>query len=151
MIPLTPQRPEPRLREPFFVVHDHVRWSDVDYSRIIRYDAYTRFFEVGEAELFRAAGLPFRTLATREDVTFPRRVLHQEYFSPSLLDERLEVRVAVGHVGTSSLTLRFDILGEDGRLCANGHMVLVAVHPGTFQKVEVPQEVREAVRPWTST
>lgn len=137
-----------RLSPPYFVVHDHVRWSDVDFSRIIRYDAYTRFFEVAEAELFRAAGLPLREITKRDDVTFPRKVLHQEYFSPSLLDERLETRVVVGRIGTSSLTLLFEILGEDGRLCANGHMVLVCVEPATFTKRRIPDEMRERLAPW---
>lgn len=142
-----------RVNEPShpapFVIRDHVRWSDVDYSRIIRYDAYTRFFEVAEAELFRAAGMPLGTLATRDDITFPRRVLHQEYLSPSLLDELLETRVGVSAIGTSSFTLSFEILGEDGRRCATGYMVLVCVDPRAFTKRPIPGEVREALAPWT--
>jgi YbgC/YbaW family acyl-CoA thioester hydrolase len=132
-----------------FVIHDHVRWSDVDHSRIIRYDAYTRFFEVAEAELFRAAGLPLRLLARRDDITFPRKLLHQEYHSPSLLDERLETRVVVSRMGATSLTFSFDIRGEDGRRCADGYMVLVCVDPRTFVKREIPEEVRAALRRWT--
>ena len=39
-----------------FVVHEYVRWGDVDIVGIIRYDAYLRFFEFAESELLRAVG-----------------------------------------------------------------------------------------------
>ena len=29
-----------------FLVHEYVRWSDVDYAGIIFYGAYVRFFEI---------------------------------------------------------------------------------------------------------
>lgn len=148
-IPFAISRVPDASRTAPFTIRDHVRWSDVDYSRIIRYDAYTRFFEVAEAELFRAAGMPLRTLATREDITFPRRVLHQEYFSPSLLDELIETRVSVSAIGSTSFTLSFEIMGEDGRRCAAGYMVLVCVDPRTFTKRPLPDEVRAALAPWT--
>ena len=128
-----------------FVVRDRVRWSDVDKMAIIRYDAYVRFFELGEMELFRAAGLPFRAFTSRPDVTFPRRVLHQDYVSPCVLDELLEVRVAVARLGSTSLTLGYEVLGDGGAVRATGYMVLVCVHPARFEKQPIPDDVRRAL------
>jgi acyl-CoA thioester hydrolase len=132
-----------------FIIREYVRWSDVDYSRIIRYDAYVRFFELGEGEMFRAAGMPLRDLTRREDVTFPRRVLHQEYQSPATLDELLEVRTRVSRIGTTSITLAFEIVAaSDGAPRATGHMVLVSVDPQTFTKRDVPPDVIARLQPF---
>ena len=97
-------------------------------------------------ELFRAAGLPFAELTRRTDVTFPRRVLHQEYQTPAVLDELIEVRSWVSRIGTTSITLSYEILGETGVVRATGYMVLVAVDPTTFKKVPVPAEVVERLQ-----
>jgi acyl-CoA thioester hydrolase len=124
------------------VAHERVRWSDVDKMAIIRYDAYVRFFELGEMELFRAAGFPFRVFAERADVTFPRRVLHQDYVSPCVLDELLEVRTRVSRLGTTSLTLAYDIRGDGGAVRATGYMVLVCVDPASFRTRPIPDDLR---------
>lgn len=114
-----------------FVLHEYVRWGDVDPAGIIRWDAYTRFYELGESELFRAAGLPYRAIFRRFGIGIPRRVLHMDFVSPPVLDERLEVRVYVSHVGETSMTMNFDVYGERGVLRSTGHFVLVCVSAGS--------------------
>jgi acyl-CoA thioester hydrolase len=114
-----------------FVVHERVRWSDVDPMRIIRYDAYTRFFELGESELFRAAGIAYGDFLERFHIWLPRRVMHMEFISAPVLDERLAVRVYVSNVGTTSLRLEFDIHGDTDARRATGYLVLVCVEGGT--------------------
>jgi acyl-CoA thioester hydrolase len=89
-----------------FVIHERVRWSDCDPMGIIRYDAYTRFFELGESEMFRACGIGYRTFAVRFGITLPRRVMHLEYPSPPRLDELLELAVYISEVRGRSLRLR---------------------------------------------
>jgi acyl-CoA thioester hydrolase len=108
-----------------FVLHEYVRWGDVDATRIIRWDAYTRFYELAESEMYRTLGLSYRVLAGRFGITLPRRVLHMEFVSPPVLDEHLEVRVAVTHVGTTSMTLSFDVRGDGAALRSTGYMVVV--------------------------
>ena len=48
-----------------FVLQEYVRWGDVDPAGIIRYDAYLRFYELGESELFRSLGLAYRDIFSR--------------------------------------------------------------------------------------
>ncbi|HSA57862.1 MAG TPA: thioesterase family protein [Gemmatimonadaceae bacterium] len=122
-----------------FVLHEYVRWGDVDPAGIIRWDAYTRFYELGESELFRAVGLPYRAIFRQFGIGLPRRVLHMDFVTPPVLDERLEVRVYVSDVGTTSLTMNFDVYGPGGTLRSAGYLVLVCVPAGT-------EEIRK--RPW---
>ena len=126
-------------RQPF-IVREHVRWADVDYAGIIRYDAYTRFLELAESELFRSLGISYREFEKRFDFTTPRRALHLEFESPPTLDEQLEVATYVSKVGTTSLTMNFDIYGDGGVLRCFGHMVLVCVDKNAMQSRPWPVE-----------
>ena len=74
-----------------FVISEYVRWGDIDLAGIICYGAYIRFFELAETEIFRAAGLPFKEMFDRYDMWLPRKIMHTEFFSPAVLDERLKV------------------------------------------------------------
>jgi acyl-CoA thioester hydrolase len=134
-----------------FVIHEYVRWSDVDPAGIIRYDAYTRFYELGESELLRSLGIPYREIPPRFDITIPRRVMHMEFRSPPVLDERLEVRVYVGEVRTTALTLCFDIYGEGGALRSDGYLVLVSMDRATYTKRPWPAEFLALLEPFRLT
>lgn len=132
-----------------FVVHEYVRWGDVDPEGIIRYDAYTRFMELAEGDFFRAIGLSYRDVFQRYGIGIPRRVMHVEFLSSPVLDEELEVRVHVGHVGTTSLRMNFDFHGAGGVLRATGHLVIVCVdlHRGRSKR-PWPPELLERIRPY---
>ena len=131
-----------------FVVREFVRWSDVDIVGIIRYDAYLRFYQLAESELFRAAGLGYHDTLQRFGVTLPRKVMHAEFVSPPTLEEELEVRTWVDRVGTTSMRLNFDIFGAGGARRAVGHLVVVCVDARTLQKRPIPPELLERLTPW---
>ena len=133
-----------------FVVHEYVRWGDVDIVGIIRYDAYLRFYEFAESELFRDVGLRYHDVVARHHLTLPRRVMHAEFITPARLDDRLEIRCYVSAVGTTSLTLNFDIYADGGTPRAKGYLVLVAVDVDTLEKRPLPAEVIERLRPHTT-
>jgi acyl-CoA thioester hydrolase len=136
-----------------FLVHEHVRWSDVDPARIIRYDAYTRFFELGESELFRSLGVPYTMIFTRFEISLPRRAMHMEFVSPPLLDERLEVATYISNVGTTSMTINFDIYGEGGVMRMFGHLIVVCTTttPSDMRKRPWPAELLTLIEPYRMT
>lgn len=134
-----------------FIVHEYVRWSDVDYAGIIRYDAYTRFMELGESELFRSIGIPYGEFIHRFDFEIPRRSMHVDFESPPMLDEQIEVATYISHVGTTSLTLNFDFYGAAGVVRATGHLVLVCVPKGTRRGAPWPREFVDRLEPFRLT
>ena len=121
-----------------FRMQEHVRWSDVDASGIIRWSAYTRLVELAETELFRAAGFPYATLWEQLDVWLPRVQCHFDYRSPARLDELLDVDIGVGRIGRSSLRLEFVLRRADAQTAADGHLVIVAISRRDGTSVEVP-------------
>jgi acyl-CoA thioester hydrolase len=127
-------------------VQERVRWSDVDVSGLIRWDAYTRFVELAETELFRAAGYPYATLWDALDIWLPRVQFHLELRSPPRLDEPLEIEMRLGSVGRSSIRLEFTVRRADGATAAEGHLVIVAISRRDGRPVAVPEPLARALQ-----
>jgi YbgC/YbaW family acyl-CoA thioester hydrolase len=135
-----------------FTIEERVRWGDVDAARIIFYGAYIRFFEFAETELFRAVGLSYGEMFDALDVWLPRAHLECDFHRAAQLDDLLEVAVYVGHTGTKSLRLNFEVrrTGE-ADLVATAHFVLVAVRRDTFESVPLPEELKQRLAPYTQS
>lgn len=131
-----------------FVAREYVRWGDVDMMGIIRYDAYLRFFEFAESELFRTLGLGHQQLVERWGLSMPRKVMHAEFVTPARLDERLTMLTYISAVGTTSLTLNFDIFAADGVMRAHGYLVLVCVDVHSITKRPIPPEAIALMAPY---
>lgn len=133
-----------------YCIEERVRWGDVDAARIIFYGAYIRFFEFAETELFRAVGLPYTVMFDELDVWLPRAHLECDFRKAAKLDDLLEVCAFVGHIGTKSLRLNFEVRrkGEED-LIADAHFVLVAVRRDTFETVPIPVELKQRLAPYT--
>lgn len=138
----------PTSKSPF-VISEYVRWGDIDLAGIICYGAYIRFYELAETEIFRAVGLPFRQMFERYDIWLPRKVMHTEFHSPALLDQRLAVLTYFSRVGNTSLTINFDVMDADrGVLHATAYQVLVCVTRENLAKRPLPPEVVAAIAPY---
>lgn len=137
---------------PAHVTHDFVRWSDIDLAGIMRYTAFPRFLELGEAELFRSLGVRYSELATHYGISLPRKVMHLEYHAPARLDDRLAIATTVSRIGTTSLTLGTEIRhAESGASCASGYMVLVCTGASDFSKRPLPADLLDLLAPYTDT
>jgi YbgC/YbaW family acyl-CoA thioester hydrolase len=133
-----------------YIIEEYVRWSDVDFAGIIFYGSYVRFFEIAETELFRSCGLAYKDVFDRYDIFLPRRVAHSEFYHPPRLDDRLRVATYVGKVGTTSMTLNFDVLlAGTGDLAAAGWMVLVCVDRKALRPRLLPPGLVTALAPHT--
>lgn len=139
------------MNEPWkFCIEERVRWGDVDAASIIFYGAYIRFFEFAETELFRSVGLPYSVMFDELDVWLPRVHLECDFRRAAQLDDLLEVCVYVGHTGTKSIRLNFEVRRKgETELVAEAHFVLVSVRRDTFETVPIPQELRTRLAPFT--
>ncbi|MDX6531725.1 MAG: 4-hydroxybenzoyl-CoA thioesterase [Blastocatellia bacterium] len=140
-----------------FAIEERVRWGDVDAARIIFYGSYIRFFEIAETELFRAAGMSYGKVFDELDIWLPRVHLECDFHRVAQLDDLLEVSVHVSKVGTTSLRLNFEVRRKspngavEEKLIATAHFVLVAVRRDTLDPIPVPDELRRALAPYTSS
>lgn len=125
------------------------RYAEVDQQGVVFNGHYLTWFDEASTAFFDHVGLPFPVLTARElDV----QVVHAEldYLAP--VRWRDDVRVAVGceATGTTSFTLRFDVLRRDadGRdhTTVRGRNVYVVVSTTDWTKRALPDELREALR-----
>jgi YbgC/YbaW family acyl-CoA thioester hydrolase len=122
---------------------DRVRWSDCDVTGIIYYGAYVRLFQVAEEELFRACGLPFEELRKALGVWIPRKAFQVEFHSPAQLDEEVAVRAHFSRIGTTAITMQFEVYRASDRAHrASGSLTVVSVDKPTMRPRPIPDEVR---------
>jgi acyl-CoA thioester hydrolase len=128
-----------------FTIDEYVRWSDVDAAGVMCYGAYVRFVEIGETEMFRAAGIPYGTIFERFDCWLPRVRFASEFHRPAVLDELLSVAASVRRIGHSSVTLAFEFTNARKERVASSEVVLVCVDRERFAKKALPDELKAAL------
>jgi acyl-CoA thioester hydrolase len=128
-------------------LQEHVRWSDVDVSGLIRWDAYARYVELAETELFRAAGYPYASLWEQLDIWLPRVQFHLDLRSPARLDELLDLEIWIGRIGRSSIRLDFAIAKPGGAI-ADGQLTIVSISRAEGKAVPVPAPLAAALDPY---
>jgi YbgC/YbaW family acyl-CoA thioester hydrolase len=134
-----------------FTIEERVRWGDVDAARIIFYGAYIRFFEFAETELFREVGLQYGVMFDQLKIWLPRVHLECDFRRAARLDDLLEVSVFVGHFGTKSMRLNFEVRRKrEEDLIATAHFILAAVNQDTFETVPIPAELRSRLSPYAA-
>lgn len=132
-----------------FEVRDRVRWNDCDPFGIIYYGAYVRLFQVAEEELFRACGLPFSILRIEQGVWIPRKAFHAEFHSPAQLDEEVVVQVWFTRIGTTSVTMAFEVFRASDRLHrASASLTVVSVDRPTMTTKPLMESIRTALSPY---
>lgn len=135
-----------------FVIHERVRWADVDLVCIMRFSAFTRLVELAEQELLRAVGLPYAMLFDQPTIWMPRRRLEIDYFAPARIDDDLALVTYVSRMGETSLTLQVDVRhAERQTLVAAISMVVVCVTVEDFAKRPLPRSARTALAPFVLT
>jgi acyl-CoA thioester hydrolase len=132
-----------------YEVLDRVRWSDCDPFGIIYYGAYIRLFQVAEEEMFRACGLPYANLRGEKGVWIPRKAVSAEFHSPAQIDEEVAVQVHFSRIGTTAMTMKFEVFRASDRVHrASGELTVVAVDKPTMKPKPIPADVRERLAPY---
>ena len=95
-----------------------VRWRDTDALGHVNHAVFLTYLEEGRDAFFMQAcgGEPDYVMA-RMEVDFRAEVRHPQH--------RVTVRLAVEHLGTTSLTTRETILTPDGEVAAEARVVTV--------------------------
>jgi acyl-CoA thioester hydrolase len=105
---------------PRHVAKSRVAWVDTDAGGRIHFTAAFRWAEAAETALMRSLGL----LDNWGD--YPRRAVEAEYLAVLRFEDEFELELAPEHVGTSSITYRWEIR-RDGETCIRGRHTVVHV------------------------
>ncbi len=131
--------------EPYpFHTKVRVRYDETDFQGHVYFAQYLKFFDIAALEYMRSIDYSYAQMMD-EGVDMLYVDAHVTYQSPSHFDEFLRLHCQIGNVGNTSMRFDFQIFGdEDERLVAAGEITAVFADPETWQKVPVPDRVRQA-------
>lgn len=131
-------------------VHERIRWSDLDAAGILYFGNYVRLFEIGETELFRAAGHPYSNKQFDELGIWMLRVqFNCTFLSSGYIDDLLSIYVWISHIGGASLDIQFAIC-RDAVMLGHGICTIVSTNRQTQKAVKIPETLRNGLKPFIS-
>jgi acyl-CoA thioester hydrolase len=120
-----------------------VRWSECDLQGVVFYPNYLAYFDHLLTELWReAVGSYARIQELGIDLVVAEAGIR--YRVSARFDEEIELKAMISRLGKTSMTM--DLTAErvgDGAVLAEGELRHVFVDPQTFEKREMPEQVRE--------
>lgn len=124
-----------------------VRFGDVDSAGIVYYPRYPHYLHVGMERFFQdALGIDYAELTVGKKFGFPTVHLEVDYRSPLRYGDRVDMEIAFGKIGTTSVEWLYTLRREsDGEIAATARTVTVATDLATIEKMEVPQWFRTAI------
>lgn len=121
-----------------------VYYQDTDAGGVVYHSTHLNFMERARYEWLRELGFNVNSLIEVHKMLFMVRSLEIEYFKPAVLDDLLNVTVAVTEIGRSRITLSQEILCSHVKLVsATIHVVCVGTE--TLKPVSIPVPLREKI------
>jgi acyl-CoA thioester hydrolase len=130
-----------RMAEPFR--HRlRVRWSECDLQGVVFYPNYLAYFDHLLTELWREAVGPYGEIHTH-GIDLVVAEANVRYRASARFDDEIEVVASITRLGTTSMTTGLTVERvEDGALLAEGELRHVFVDPDSFEKRDIPPDVR---------
>ena len=128
----------------FYSLPVRVYYQDTDAGGVVYHSTYLNFMERARYEWLRELGFNANALIEIHQVLFMVRSLEIEYFKPAVLDDLLQVAVAVTDMGRSRITLSQEILRNQIKL-VNATIHVVCVGTERLKPVSIPVPLREKI------
>ena len=120
-----------------FLCNREVSFSDTDAAGFTHFTALMRYVEDAEHKALRSEGLSVFGC----EGGWPRVHVEADFFTPLRFGDKVQIRLWVTRLGTSSLTWMFQMLNEyTGSSCASGKIVSVRIDPQGHKIPLSPQE-----------
>jgi len=120
-----------------------VQWFDTDRENIVFYGNYFRFFQTGEDDFLRVAGVSRDLVKSKFNVDFTRVEAECHYKRPVKYDEVIQVETRAAFEDEYFLTFFFRVFRkEQQELAAEGKVRTACINLGSFRIVKIPDEVR---------
>jgi acyl-CoA thioester hydrolase len=124
------------------------RYAEVDQQGVVFNGHYLTWFDEASTAFFDHLGLPFTEfIGVGLDVQVVRAEI--DYFAPIRWRDAVRVEARCESTGTTSFTLRFDVLRRDGAgveiVTARGRIVYVVLATDDWTKREIPRQLRDAL------
>ncbi len=131
-----------------FVHPLRVRYAECDPQQIVFNANYFAYFDVAMTELWRAAIGRYGAMLER-GVDMVVAEVSVRFLSAARFDDELALEVSIARLGRTACTTRHRVL-RDEEVLVEGEMRHVFVDAASFEKLTIPDWLREALAPWTT-
>jgi acyl-CoA thioester hydrolase len=131
-----------------FVHELRVRYGECDPQGIVFNANYVSYFDVAFTELWRAALGPWQEMVER-GIDAVVGEINVRFRAPARFDDVLQLQARLADLGTTSSTTVIDVV-RDGETLVEGRLRHVFVDAGTWEKTEIPDWIREGLRPFVA-
>lgn len=127
-------------REPLFRFPVTPRWRDLDAFNHVNNSNFLTYLEEARIRMFASLGKPWF-----DERTAPLLAAVQlNYRAPIAYPSEIVVELYADRVGTTSVTVGHRIVDAgDGRLYADGHVVMVWIERASGKPTALPQSIRD--------
>jgi acyl-CoA thioester hydrolase len=129
-----------------FFYPKRVRFAEIDAQAVLFNSRYLEYFDIGIVEYWRAVGM-YSEMGLTGGMEFHVAKASVEYKAAILLDEMVDICVRTARIGTSSMTIAFELHGagpnSEGKddLRATGEEVQVHVAEVRGRPAAIPAHV----------
>jgi YbgC/YbaW family acyl-CoA thioester hydrolase len=121
-----------------------VRWAEVDMQKIVFNAHYLMYLDTAVADYWRALAMPYEEamLLLGGDLYVKKATV--EFHASALMDDRLDVALRCGRIGTSSMTFTGAIYRGD-ELLITAELIYVFADPASQTSRPVPAALRDMI------
>ena len=126
-----------------------VCFADIDNAGIVYYPRFLHYFHLAMEELFASElGIDYADVLHIRNVSFPTVHVECDCRQRLRYGDRIDMEVSVIHLGQTSITWGYKgyRAGEGGKLVVEGSNVTVCVKTDTFEKIDIPEWLRQGLR-----
>lgn len=121
-----------------------VRFADTDLQGHVFFGNYYTYLDEALMACLRELGYSWQSLAER-GLEFYYVESGCSYQRPCYCEDRLEIRVAFGKIGNSSLRAEMSILRDNGEEAARGFITAVLITAASGRPCPLPDDLRTAL------
>jgi YbgC/YbaW family acyl-CoA thioester hydrolase len=121
-----------------------VRWAEVDMQKIVFNAHYLMYFDTAITDYWRALALPYEETMVHLGGDLYVKKASVEYHGSARFDDRLDVALKCGRIGTSSMTFTGAIFRDD-ELLITCELVYVFADPSSQTSKPVPDALRRVL------
>jgi acyl-CoA thioester hydrolase len=125
-----------------------VRYAETDQMNVVYHGNYAQYFEVGRVESIRQLGLSYKDVEA-SGVIMPVIEWTAKFIRPAHYDDLLTVRTSVKKWPVDyRIEFHQEVFDEHGKLLTTGKVLLYFLKAGTLEKVHMPEEMAQTLRPF---
>lgn len=136
-----------------FVITERVQFSETDMAGIVHFSNFFKFMERVEHAFFRSLGFSIweghaSHDGTDDQVAWPRVHASCDFKAPLKFEEEVDLELLVEEFRTRTIRYLIRCWKKDGRLAAEGRMVVACVRrdaEGKLGAIEIPERFRSRI------